>query len=290
MTIQQNSGDEMCSNQFFRERSNLKISCLAIILLTFIFSCLPADAWQFYNGSDSAELLPGHVVLEPDNWGRNDLMEMRRRGVVPLAWLNFSQIEDHRLVPLDIKDKDYVIASRYLPEGKKLAVFYSQSFRELLKARLREYLLKGFAGAVFAKVGSYDVLSNSPINRSEMWRLVEDMARESRRLNSSAMIILHDALGFYDEIRQNQLISGVVEEGLYFGHQGRQVRRWNRETKLKQLVSLQSVEKLIFLAEDARTDERRRFVADESGRHGFDHGFAELPLDIERKAKYGQKK
>jgi len=291
MTILKNSGDVMCLKQFIQEPGNLKIHYLTSILLAFIFCCLPAYAWQFYNGSDSAELLPGHVVLEPGNWGRNDLMEMRRRGIVPLAWLNFSQIEDHRLVPLDIKDKDYVITRHYLPEGKKLAVFYSQSFRELLKVRLREYLLKGFAGAVFAKVGSYDVLSNSPINRSEMWRLVEDMARESRRLNSSAMIILHDALGFYDEIRQNQLISGVVEEGLYFGRQGRQVRRWNSEEKLKQLVSLSAGKRLIFLAEDARTDERRRFVAEESGRHGFDHGFAELPLDIERKAdNYGQKK
>lgn len=272
------------------ENNKLKKLCLKILILALVFSGLPAGAWQFYNGSDSAELLPGHVVLEPDNWGRNDLVEMRRRSVVPLAWLNFSQIEDHRLVPLDIKDKDYVISSRYLPEGKNLAVFYSQSFRDLLKARLREYLLKGFSGVVFAKVGSYDVLSNSPINRSEMWRLIEDMARESRRLNSSAIIILHDALAFHDEIRQNQLILGVVEEGLYFGRQGRQVRRWNREAKLKQLVSLQSAKKLIFLAENARTHARRRFVADESGRHLFDHGFAELPLDIERKAKYGQKK
>gem|GEM_PF-2102579 len=280
----------MCSNQFFRERSNLKISCLAIILLTFIFSCLPADAWQFYNGSDSTELLPGYVVLEPDNWGRNDLLEMRRRGVVPLAWLNFSQIEDRRLVPIDIKAKDYVIAGRYLPEGKKLAVFYSQSFRDLLKIRLREYLLKGFAGVVFAKVGRYDALSNSPINRSEMWRLVEDMVRESRRINSSALIVLHDALDFYEEIRQSRLISGVVEEGLYFWRHGRQVRRWNREKKLKQLVALQSEKKLIFLAEDARTDTRRSFVAAESDRHSFDHGFAELPLDIERKAINGHKK
>lgn len=283
-----------CTHRLKKKQSHLcaskSLHGFVFLILAFVLSGLPADAWQFYNGSDSADLVPGCVVLEPDNWGRNDLKEMRAQGIVPLAWLNFSQIEDQRLVPIDIKDKDYIITARYLPEGKKLAVFYSQSFRDLLKVRLREYLLKGFAGVVFAKVGSYDVLSNSPINRSEMWRLVEDMARESRRLNSSAMIILHDALGFYDEIRQNQLISGVVEEGLYFGRQGRQVRRWNRETKLKQLLSLQSDKKLILLAEDARTDGRRRFVAAESGRHGFDHGFDELPLDIERKAKYGQKK
>lgn len=280
----------MCSNQFFRERRNLKISCLATILLAFIFCCLPADAWQFYNGSDSADLQPGYVVLEPDNWGRSDLMEMRLRGIMPLAWLNFSQIEDGRIVPIDIKDKDYVITGRYLPESKKLAVFYSQSFRDLLKVRLREYLLKGFSGVVFAKIGRYDALSNSPINRSEMWRLVEDMARESRRLSSSAQIVLHDALGFYDEIRQNQVISGVVEEGLYFERQGRQVRSWNRELRLKQLGHLKSEKKLIFLADDARTDARRRFVTAESGRHGFDVGFAALPLDIERKAEDGQKK
>ncbi|PKL49711.1 MAG: hypothetical protein CVV42_05080 [Candidatus Riflebacteria bacterium HGW-Riflebacteria-2] len=283
-------GFEMFSKQFLQERSKLKIICLTIILLAFIFFCLPADAWQFYNGSDTAGLIPGYVVLEPANWSRSDLMEMRSRDIVPLAWLNFSQIEDDRLVSIDIKAKDYVIEGRYLPEGKKLAVFYSQSFRELLKVRLREYLLKGFSGVVFAKVGMYTALSNSPINRSEMWRLIEDMSQEARRFNSSALILLHDATEFYDEIRQNKLISGVVEEGLYFGCQGRQVRPWNREKVLRQMQTLRSEERLILLAEDARTDERRKFVADECGRHRFDQGFVTLPLDIERKAKDGQKK
>ncbi len=253
-----------------------------MLLLAIALLGLPVEAWQFYSGRDSARLQSGYVVLEPDSWSRSDLLEMRDRGVVPLAWLNFGQIEEQRTVPIDVKAKDYAVSGRYLPEGKKLAVFYSQSFRDLLKVRLREYFLKGFSGVVFAKVGMYSELSNSPINRSEMWRLIEDMARESRRLNSVSLVLLHDALEFCNEIKHNRLISGVVEEGLYFGRQGRQIRRWNREKRLNRLLSLKSDGKLILLAEDARTDERRRSVTEESSRHSFDHGFAQLPLDIER--------
>lgn len=263
---------------------------LLIAIMMFLALCVPVKAWQYYNGSDINDISPGFVVLEPDNWSRNDLQQMRDQGVVPLAWLNLSQIEASRLVPLDVLSKDYAIDRRYLPEGKKLAIFYGRSFRELVKIRLREYLLKGFVGVVFAKVGSYTELSNSPINRSEMWRLIEDMSAEARRLNSSAFIILHDAADFADEIRQNKLISGVLEEGLFFGRNGRQVRAWDREKRLKLLEELQADKRLILLAEDARTDSRRQFSLNESRKYGFDPGFAVLPLNIERKLADDQTK
>jgi len=263
--------------------------CVAALVLILCLQ-MPVFAWQFYDGSDIAALEPGYALLEPDNWNREDLYAMRQKGITTLAWLNLSQIEENRLIPLDIKDKDYVISGRYLPEGKKLAVFYSQSFRDLLRLRLREYLLKGFAGVVFAKVGYYDKLSNSPINRSEMWRLVTDLAVEARRLSSSALVVVHDASCFFDEIRQTPIISGVVEEGLYFGKQGRQVRAWDREKRLNTLIKLKENDKLILLAEDARTEKRRQFSSSESQKHGFDSAFAQLPMIIERKVTDGSKK
>lgn len=257
-----------------------------------MFSCvqMPVFAWQFYSGSDIVDVEPGYALLEPDNWSRQDLEIMRQKGIKTLAWLNFSQIEKSRVVPLDIKEKDYVIAGRYLPEGKSLAVFYSRSFRDLLRLRLREYFLKGFAGVVFAKAGYYDQLSNSPINRSEMWRLITDLAYEARQLNSSALVIIHDASSFFDEIRQTPVISGIIEEGLYFGNQGRQVRPWDREKRLSALIELKGNGKLIMLAEDARTEQRRQYALTESQKQGYDTAFTRLPLIIERKVTDGPKK
>ena len=250
----------------------------------------PVSAWQFYAGSDIAKLEPGYVLIEPDNWSRKDLETMRQRGITPLAWLNVAQIEESRVVGVDISSKDYVVSRRYLREDKKIAVFYSQSFRELLRSRLREYLLKGFAGVVLAKAGYYEELSNSPINRSEMLRLLEDTARDARRLNSHALVIVHDASSFYPEIGQNKEISGVLEEGLYYGRQGRQVRSWDSDKRLADLLKLKQGGKLVMLAEDARSDTRRQYTAEECHKHGFDHGFAELPLIIERKVTDGSKK
>ncbi len=263
--------------------NGLRAEGLLLVIMMFLAVCMPAKAWQFYNGSDISSISSGFVVLEPDNWSRNDLQQIRNKGSVPLAWLNLSQIEDSRLVPIDIMSKDYAINRRYLPEGKKLAIFYGQSFKNLVKIRLKEYLLKGFAGVVFAKIGSYSELSNSPINRSEMWRLIEEMSAEARRLNSSALVILHDSADFAAEIKQGQLISGVLEEGLYFGRNGRQIRAWDSEKRLKLLKELHANKRLILLAEDARTESRRQFSVNESQKHGFDPGFAVLPLNIERK-------
>ena len=268
----------------------MKTICFLALLIAFTCFSLPVFAWQFYAGSDIAMLAPGYVLLEPDNWSRKDLETMGQHGITALAWLNVCQVEESRVVGLDIKSKDYTISRRYLRENKKLAVFYSQSFRDLLRLRLREYLLKGFAGVVFTKAGYFNELSNSPINRSEMLRLLEDMAREARSVSSTALVLVHEASSFYTEIGQNSDIAGVVEEGLYFGRQGRQLRSWDREKRLNALLKLKESGKLIMLAEDARSDARRQYAGDECRKHGFDHGFAELPLIIERKVTDGSTK
>lgn len=264
-------------------------SLLALLLLLNLLT-MPACAWKLYNGEDSGFLGSDTVVLEPDNWSREGLLAMRHAGTVPLAWLNLSQIEEWRLVPAGLRAKDYVFSGRYPPEGRKLAIFYTAAFRNLLRERLREYLLKGFSGVVFAKVAYFSAISNSPVNRCEMWRLIEELAAEARTLNPKALVLVHDAESFSAEIQNCQNIDGVVAEGLFYAKRGQKVRPWDRADRVNQLKRLVTSGKMVLIAEDARTEKRRKHVFAESARLAFPAAIVTLPMKIERKHQDGAKK
>ncbi|EKD81559.1 MAG: hypothetical protein ACD_39C01747G0001, partial [uncultured bacterium] len=70
----------------------------------------------------------------------------------------------------------------------------------------------------------------------------------------------------------------------------RQVRPWDREKRLAALHRLAGCNKLIMLAEDARTENRKQYAFNECRKHGFDTAFAQLPLIIERKVPDGSQK
>ncbi len=262
--------------------SRLKNISGVIILLCLMSVSASLGAWQFYTGSDLQKIESKTVLLEPDNWSRKDLWDMQQKGHITLAWLNLTQIEEQRLVPIDIRARDYMLSGKYRPEGKKIAVFYSLAFRQLLKNRLREYLLKGFSGVVLAKVSLFREISNSPINRSEMWRLIEELASEARRIKPDALVIIHDGEEYISEVSSGDAVSGLLVEGLFYGIQGRQVRPWDRAPRLAALKKLQADGKMILLAEDARNDDRKKKATVEASQSGFQAAFHRLPLSIEK--------
>lgn len=250
----------------------------------FATSMCPAMGWQFYTGQNIDEISAGIVVLEPDNWSREQLLKLKSQGRRTLAWLNLTQIEEHRVVPVDIRDRDYILSGRYRPENKKIAVFYHQSFRRLVQTRMREYLLKGFSGIVLAKTGYYNLISNSPVNRSEMWKLMTFLAEDAAKINPAAEIIVHNSEDFWPEIIATPSISGVLAEGLFFSQQGRQVRPWQRQKRLDTIKELLEAGKRVMIAEDARNEKRRQQVKTEAASLNLLAESVTLPLAInERK-------
>jgi len=254
-------------------------------VLVFIIFCPAAMAWQFYTGHNISEINSGLVILEPDNWSRKDLMTLKSQGRKTFAWLNLTQIEENRIVPFDIREKDYILSGKYRPENKRVAVFYHQSFRRLVLGRLREYLLKGFSGVVLTKTGAYNQISNSPINRSEMWKLITFLAEDALKIIPEAEVIIHDGESFWSEIQKSSLISGVLVEGVFYGPRGRQIKPWEREKKLNSIKRLLESGKRVFIAEDARTEKRQKHVRNEAARLNLLAEFVNLPLMIEERKK-----
>lgn len=272
-----------------KKLNNKSFKRFRVLLLLAIFEMLAAQmcqamGWQFYTGQNIDEISAGIVVLEPDNWSREQLLKLKSQGRRTLAWLNLTQIEEHRIVPVDIRDRDYILSGRYRPENMKIAVFYHQSFRRLVQTRMREYLLKGFSGIVLAKTGYYNLLSNSPVNRSEMWKLITFLADDAAKINPTAEIIVHNSEDFWPDVKATPNIGGVLVEGLFFGQQGRQIRPWQRQKRLDTIKELLEAGKRVMIAEDARNEKRRQQVKTEAASLNLLAESVTLPLAInERK-------
>lgn len=253
---------------------------ISVLLLALVTG--PASAWQFYQGYEIGALQPGFAVVDPDNFSRDDVAKMHELGVKPLAWLNLAQIEQSRIIPFDMRERDYIFPRQVTAGGKPLARFYTAQFRQLVRMRVQEYLMKGFAGVLLGRTADYEVLSNSPVNRSEMWNLIVHLARVSKKLNPAALVIVHDNGKFAHEAARERLVDGVLVEGLFNGQNGRHIYQWERQDRLKQIQDVQKAHKLVFSAETSNTAGRVDQAVSEAQELGVIVGFTQLPLIMER--------
>lgn len=250
----------------------------SLILCFCALSALQAQPFTIYPGLLPARVSEGYVLLDPDNWSKKQLFELKEKGVVSLAWLNLSDIEPKRIVPINIKKRDYVFPRDKTNSGNPLAIFYSTYYRKMLADRLREYLLKGFDGVVLARAHNYDEISDHPINRKEMWSLIMLLAFEAQKINPNSLIIVHDNGRFVEKISNHPFIAGSLVEGLFNEYKGRHIYPWEREKRLKILEPLLTNKKLIFTVETSDTEERKNQVLTESKTLNLFPAFSMLPL------------
>lgn len=254
-----------------------------VLLLISICFALPSFGWQFVDSINFEKLDSGIVVFDPDNLSREDLKRIKSSGVTPLAWLNLSEIEDWRVISVEAKEKEYAFQVKSSPNDLKLAKFYSSDFRLIAESRVREYLIKGFSGIVFANVGFYGLVSNNPVNRSEMWRLIENLAKQAGDLSTDPLLLIHNGVDFVEELKESKNVDGLLTHGLFNTLRGRHVHEYQRKEVLKKLKPLLGKGKLILTAEMTHASKQREFVARTCKKAGVDFSFQKLPLKMKRR-------
>ncbi len=253
-----------------------------LLLMLLTVTAVPAMAWQFVAGNAEIDSQQKLLILDPDSYDRHDLARIKAKGHVPVAWLNLGEIEDWRLIGIEVREKDYVFAKRFSPAGLNLPRFYDKSFKEIMEHRLREYLLKGFAGVFFAKVDCFKKVSNSPINRGEMLALVRRLTQLAKSLKARPLILVH-GLEFVDEILEDPDISGIVTQGLFNARNGRHIHPWQRQKNMQVLQRLLKNDKIVLTAEMTKAANHKKFVARSCLELGIDYCFSDLPLKMQRR-------
>lgn len=252
-------------------------------LLLLLCSLIPCFGWQFSDSTSMDMSSPGIVVLDPDNFSRDDLLNLKKAGLKPVAWLNLSEIEDWRIISVDAKEKDYAFSDRFSPEELKLAKFYSTDFWKIAESRVSEYMMKGFSGLVFANVGYYSLVSNSPINRNEMWYLIENLAKKASTLCVKPLILVHNGLDYIVEIKNSKLVDGLVTQGLFNSFSGRHTYKWQRQEVLENIEPLLKNGKLVLTAEMADKTKQVSFIRETCEKEGLDFCIQKLPLKMNRR-------
>ena len=258
-------------------------------LLTVFFAFLIHSnfifAWQVWLGQPPHKFSSGIALIDPDKWSREELAKLKIENVKTIAWLNVSQIEPERLITDEIKEKSLIINKRYHPKWGKLARFYGAPFKAILKQRIREYIEKGFSGFLLARPFYYKSVSNSPINKLEMIKLISELYSEIKSLDPSQIVLVHNSFNLFEEISQKSLIDGIVIEGLFNAKHGKHKHPWDRNKTLLILKKWRSNQKLVICVDDARKPERQEFIKKECKKYKFETAFIELPISLKGRIK-----
>lgn len=261
-------------------KKSSKIALIFLALFSISNYCL---AWQIWLGQAPHKLSQGIALLEPDNWSRSQLASLKNNKITPIAWLNVSQIEPGRLIVGDIREKSLMIKRRYHPKGGELARFYGNAFKKILKQRIREYIEKGFCGILFARPFLYKSISNNPINKLEMQKLLSELYSDIKSLDPKQIVLVHNSLNLYDNISKKTPIDGIVIEGLFNSHNGKHRHPWQRKEKITNLINWKKCGKLVLCVDDARKSEQKLFVKNECNKYNFDSAFAKIPISLKRR-------
>jgi endo-alpha-1,4-polygalactosaminidase (GH114 family) len=253
------------------------------VLLIFSVLALPGFSWQFREiDTESSDRL---VVLEPDEWSQKQLAELKKQGYKPLAWLNVGEIEDWRLIIHEFKGpEEYAFLKRKTDNQLMLARFYGTAFRKIAQARVREYIHKGFAGIFFAGAGYYSKVSNSPINRGEMWSLLDRLAQLANSITAKPVLIIEGA-EFFNEINTDNRFSGVAFSGLFRKKNRKRVFPWQRKSKIEMAKKLIDQNKIVLIAEMTANEQQKGPIRQKCEKLGIDCCFTELPLRMKRREK-----
>jgi uncharacterized protein (TIGR01370 family) len=252
-----------------------------VILSCFIFAVSTCCAWQV--SLDRAEFSSDHkglALLDPDQWNRKEISQMKAEGIIPVAWLNVGQIEAHRLLAADIKEKDIVIKRRYSPQGGHLARFYSPEFLDLTTARVNEYLQKGFMGILFARSDYFSKLSNSYVNKSEMISLLARLKNVVKSLDPKLLCIVHNSLDFFADEQIKSGFDGIIIEGLFNTEKRKHIHPWQRQQRLSKLKAIIESGKKVWCIDYTVKQAQKDFVIKTSKELGFNPTFHRLPLTI----------
>ncbi|MGM0598327.1 MAG: endo alpha-1,4 polygalactosaminidase [Candidatus Rifleibacteriota bacterium] len=259
------------------------------LLLVFVFSTVSAFGWQFVATGEEITASNGIVVLDPDCYSRAQLQELVNKGLTPVAWLNVCEVEDWRIMPLDIRAKNYVLDRKKSPQNLKFARFYSQAFTNILVSRVREYMLKGFEGILLARADYFKLVSNNPLNKRMMWQLVLKITEQAARYKSDPLILLEGET-FVEETLINNKIDGVITSGLFNDKNGKHIHPWQRKKRLKKVEPLLNNDCLLLTVEASKTGQQKLFVKEKCNELGIDYCFDTIPLKMNRRDFNGKSK
>lgn len=192
-------------------------------------------------------------LIDPDEFSRNEILKFRESGAIVAAWLNLGRIEPSRTFSVASNEKLKVKYYGYR-EGNPVAVrFYSSEWHECLEHRLTELFHKGCNGLLFTGTDAHKEVSDHPMMRSEMLKLITRCSERFKKLVSDAYIILHNDCDPAFDLSLAGIPDCMAIESIWLDNNGRQKPKWLVDRRLAQLKKLQSKGMKVIAFENAKS-------------------------------------
>lgn len=144
------------------------------------------------------------VILDPDNYSRNQVYLLKKLGTIPFAYLNVGEIEEYRDY-MDTLDPSIALSPDALWNHRYFANICDTLWIKLVETRVREILMDGFCG-VYADFGG--LLKEYPNLRSCAVNLVRKMKSSA----GNAYLIVNAEPTIIDQL--GHMVDGICVEGL----------------------------------------------------------------------------
>jgi|GEM_PF-6207809 len=215
--------------------------------------------------------------MDPDEFGRKEILSIVKSGWKPIAWLNVIQPEIGRTFSSKIDQKTVLMESKIIPVERRLAKFYLSSWRNLLLERIRELAQKGFKGVVLIGAGRYGEVTDNPISFTEMASLIVRLSREFKSMIPNSVIILENDEKLLSNNDVYKSMDGVLFSNLFFLRDGKTRHEWEKKDILIKFRNLKSAGKEILLCEQPRTLRHKESACLAAEQEGFNITFQSLP-------------
>lgn len=207
---------------------------------------------------------------------------MRAAGRIPVAWLNIAQLETGRAYLRGYDNKLLVAHPRFLKEDQAPVRFYLNVWRNILRQRIREIVHKGFVGLFLYGSHTFHLVSDNPISRQEMLRLLDFIGEVFRRETPDGLLFAHKSMDLLAEPDIVRLLDGIVVEGLWINPTGNWRRIWEREPLVEQLSAYKKRGKRVLTVDHPAAARLTNRALEESLALGFEPLLATIPIQLQR--------
>ncbi len=180
-----------------------------------------AKSWTYQLQGDTGRVARSNAdvaVIDPDHAGAAEKYKHKRDGGkrAVLAYISVGEVEEGRSY-MKHGGRKFSTGRTQGWEGNYAAKYWDPEWKEIVKARVKEAMDKGYDGVYLDRVDTYENVKAPGGSKAEMVKLVEEVSRTAKSRKGNAAVIVQNGEELVNDERYARAIDGIAKEDLYHG-------------------------------------------------------------------------
>ncbi|MBF0407474.1 MAG: endo alpha-1,4 polygalactosaminidase [Candidatus Riflebacteria bacterium] len=214
--------------------------------------------------------------LDQDDYDADEITQIKKNGARKVvSYLSIGEVEDWR--SFFDQAKPLILSENSDWPGCFKLKYWDPRWLEILKKSIDQIHEKGFDGLYFDVVDAWEADVGT---QQQMTDLLISVCQYIRSKNPSAIIIFQNSHRLFESQKLKNLVSGIVQEGLYASWDSDYTIQGEEKTaKINCFLGLRKEGKFVGLLEYTRDSEQMAQIRQEASKHGFLPYFSDKELD-----------